>query len=137
MASSLSSNSETLASLSVAFVNFRQSSGLKRPIFPPALKRRALAFLEQGIKREEVGIACGVSKHTIALWKTQTLPVPRKLAVVSEKEIEFQKEECEGTQNPIKPQESSSVSFHLKSGISFDLSREDAFWLVSRLGEAR
>ena len=78
MASSLSSNSETLASLSVAFVNFRQSSGLKRPVFPPALKRRALAFLEQGIKREEVGVACGVSKHIIALWRAQTLPVPHR-----------------------------------------------------------
>jgi len=137
MAASLSSNCETLVSLSVAFSNFRQSSGLKRPVFPPALKRRALAFLEQGVKREDVGNACGVSKHTIALWKTQIPPSPRRLVVVPEKESEVQKEVSESVQTPECAPHLSSVSFHLKSGISFDLSREDAVWLVSKLSEVK
>ena len=137
MASSQPSNSESLASISVAFKNFRQRSGIKKPVFPPALKRRALAFLEHGVKREEIGIACGVSKHTITSWKTQTRQAPRKVVVEPEKEIDENKEECKSSRDPIRPQMPSTVSFYLKSGISFELSRDDALWLVSKLGEVQ
>jgi transposase-like protein len=137
MASSLPSNSESLASISAAFKNFRQRSGLKRPVFPLALKRRALAFLEHGVKREELGRACGVSNHTITSWKTQTRQDPRKIVVEPEKEIDENNEEYKSCRDPIRPQIPSTVSFYLKSGISFELSRDDAFWLVSRLGEVQ
>jgi hypothetical protein len=135
MASSVASKPETLASLSFAFSNFRQSSGLKRPTFPPALKHRALALLEQGIKHEEVGHACGVSKYTIALWKTQFVPRPRKLVVVPGKEIEDKSRNLMRSDDLQIGLNLNSVSFQLKSGIAFSVSREDAVWLVSKLGE--
>lgn len=135
MASPSASVEDTLVALRIAFKNFRSSSGLQRPVIPPALKRRALAFLECGIKKEDIAQACGFSKQTIALWKAQVIPIPRKLAVVQESEPKnagalpevFLSQETVG----------QPILFRLPSGITFDVSRDDALWLVSKLGEAR
>jgi hypothetical protein len=130
-----SSVEDTLVALKIAFKNFRTSSGLQRPIIPPALKRRALAFLECGMKKEEIAQACGVSKQTITIWKAQMVPMPRKLAVVHESEPKNT-----GVLPQIFPSQETlgqPILFRLPSGITFDVSRDDALWLVSKLGEVR
>jgi hypothetical protein len=137
MAIPLTSHSDSLSSLSAAFKNFRQSSGLKRPVIPPAMKLRALLFLGCGVKREELGRACGVSKHTIALWKTQALPPPRQLVVVPESEPEKTQPLIETPPAADREPSKSLISFHLRSGISFEVSGKDAVWLVSKLGEVK
>jgi hypothetical protein len=63
------------------------------------------------------------------------VPIPRKLAVVHESE-----QKNSGPLPQIfQPQETlgQPILFRLPSGITFDVSRDDALWLVSKLGEVR
>jgi hypothetical protein len=61
--------------------------------------------------------------------------MPRKLAVVPESE----QKNARALPEVFLSQETLSrpILFRLPSGITFDVSRDDALWLVSKLGEVR